>query len=48
VYRTLLDGEAVRQWMVPDGMTSQVHLFDAPELGSTMSMDKLAGLVETR
>jgi uncharacterized protein YndB with AHSA1/START domain len=29
VYRALLDPVAVQQWMVPDGMTSQVHEFDA-------------------
>ena len=29
VYRALLDAEAVRQWMVPDSMTSHVHSFDA-------------------
>jgi uncharacterized protein YndB with AHSA1/START domain len=34
VYRALTDGEAVRQWMVPDGMTSQVHTFDAREGGA--------------
>jgi uncharacterized protein YndB with AHSA1/START domain len=34
VYRALLDAEAVRRWMVPDGMTSLVHAFDAREGGS--------------
>jgi uncharacterized protein YndB with AHSA1/START domain len=34
VYRALLDANAVRQWMVPDGMTSQVHEFDAREGGT--------------
>lgn len=34
VYRALLDGEAVEQWMTPDGMTSQVHSFDAREGGT--------------
>ncbi len=29
VYRALLDPVAVQQWMVPDGMTSEVHSFDA-------------------
>jgi uncharacterized protein YndB with AHSA1/START domain len=29
VYRALLDAEAVRRWMVPDGMTSHVHSFEA-------------------
>ncbi|MFI6165851.1 SRPBCC family protein [Nocardia sp. NPDC051052] len=33
VYRLLLDAEAVRQWMVPTGMTSEVHEFDAREGG---------------
>jgi uncharacterized protein YndB with AHSA1/START domain len=34
VYRALLDAEAVRQWMVPDSMTSRVHSFDAREGGT--------------
>jgi uncharacterized protein YndB with AHSA1/START domain len=34
VYRALLDAEDVQQWMVPDGMTSQVHSFDAREGGA--------------
>jgi len=34
VYRALLDAEAVQQWMVPDGMTSSVHSFDAREGGT--------------
>jgi uncharacterized protein YndB with AHSA1/START domain/SAM-dependent methyltransferase len=29
VYEALLDAEAVRRWMVPDSMTSHVHLFEA-------------------
>jgi uncharacterized protein YndB with AHSA1/START domain len=29
VYRALVDARMVAQWMVPDGMTSQVHEFDA-------------------
>jgi uncharacterized protein YndB with AHSA1/START domain len=33
VYRALLDADAVQQWMVPDGMTSAVHVFDAREGG---------------
>lgn len=32
VYRALLDADSVRQWMVPDGMTSEVHQFD-PRVG---------------
>jgi uncharacterized protein YndB with AHSA1/START domain len=34
VYRALLDADAVRQWMVPDGMTSEIHAFDGREGGS--------------
>jgi uncharacterized protein YndB with AHSA1/START domain len=29
VYRAILDPVAVARWMVPDGMTSRVHAFDA-------------------
>ena len=34
VYRALLDAHAVAVWMVPDGMTSEVHVFDAREGGA--------------
>lgn len=34
VYRALLDPVAVEQWMVPDGMTSEVHSFDPREGGT--------------
>jgi uncharacterized protein YndB with AHSA1/START domain len=34
VYRALLDPDAVATWMVPTGMTSRVHVFDAREGGS--------------
>ena len=34
VYQLLTDADAVAQWMVPDGMTSQVHEFDAREGGA--------------
>jgi len=34
VYRALLDAHAVATWMVPDGMTSHVHAFEAREGGS--------------
>ena len=34
VYSTLLDARAVAKWKVPDGMTCQVHAFDAREGGS--------------
>jgi uncharacterized protein YndB with AHSA1/START domain len=33
VYRALLDARAVETWMVPIGMTSHVHVFDAREGG---------------
>jgi len=34
VYRALIDGPSVAIWMVPDGMTSQVHCFDGSEGGA--------------
>jgi uncharacterized protein YndB with AHSA1/START domain len=34
VYQALLDPALVQRWMVPDGMTSQVHSFDAREGGT--------------
>jgi uncharacterized protein YndB with AHSA1/START domain len=34
VYRALLDAELVRQWMVPDGMSSEVHVFEPVTGGS--------------
>lgn len=34
VYRALIDARAVVTWMVPDGMTSEVHAFDAREGGA--------------
>ena len=34
VYRALLDPTAVAKWMVPDGMTSVIHAFDAREGGA--------------
>jgi uncharacterized protein YndB with AHSA1/START domain len=33
VYRALLDADDVRQWMVPEGMSSHVHVFDTREGG---------------
>ncbi len=33
VYRALLDPEAVQRWMVPHGMTSEVHAFEPHEGG---------------
>ncbi|SFN50892.1 Activator of Hsp90 ATPase homolog 1-like protein [Nocardia asteroides] len=37
VYRLLVDAEAVRAWMVPDGMVSAVHRFE-PEEGGVFSI----------
>lgn len=34
VYRALIDPQAIAIWMVPDGMTSQVHTFEAWEGGN--------------
>lgn len=34
VYAALLDPDAVQRWMVPDGMTSEVHAFEAREGGA--------------
>jgi len=34
VYRALVDARAVATWMVPTGMTSHVHVFDAREGGA--------------
>ena len=34
VYRALLDADAVAKWRVPQGMSSQVHEFDAREGGA--------------
>ncbi len=34
VYRALIDRDAVQHWMVPDGMTSEVHEFDGQEGGT--------------
>ncbi len=34
VYRALLDAKAVQQWMAPDGMTSEVHVFESHEGGA--------------
>ena len=50
VYRALLDAHAVATWMVPDGMTSQVHAFDAREGGSfriSLSYDTPSGTGKT-
>jgi uncharacterized protein YndB with AHSA1/START domain len=34
IYRALLDARDVATWMVPDGMSSQVHAFDPREGGA--------------
>ena len=34
MYQALLDPAAVRQWMVPDGMSSEVHSFDGRQGGA--------------
>jgi uncharacterized protein YndB with AHSA1/START domain len=34
VYRALIDPQAIAQWRVPDGMTAEVHAFDAREGGA--------------
>jgi uncharacterized protein YndB with AHSA1/START domain len=34
VYRALLDPSAIARWRVPDGMSSQVHRFEAREGGT--------------
>jgi uncharacterized protein YndB with AHSA1/START domain len=50
VYRALLDARAVATWMVPTGMTSQVHEFDAREGGSfriSLTYDAVTGTGKT-
>ena len=50
VYRALLDAGAVATWMVPDGMTSRVHMFDAREGGSfriSLAYDEQMGTGKT-
>jgi uncharacterized protein YndB with AHSA1/START domain len=50
VYRALLDPHAVATWMVPDGMTSHVHAFDAREGGAfriSLSYDTPTGTGKT-
>ena len=34
VYRAILDARSVATWMVPTGMTSRIHAFDAREGGA--------------
>ena len=50
VYRTMLDPEAIPKWKVPDGMTCQVHEFDAREAGSfriSLTYDATSGTGKT-
>jgi uncharacterized protein YndB with AHSA1/START domain len=50
VYRALLDARAVAKWMVPTGMTSQVHAFDAREGGAfriSLTYDEPTGTGKT-
>jgi putative methionine-R-sulfoxide reductase with GAF domain/uncharacterized protein YndB with AHSA1/START domain len=50
VYRALLDQRAVARWMVPTGMTSHVHAFDAREGGSfriSLTYDEPTGTGKT-
>jgi uncharacterized protein YndB with AHSA1/START domain len=50
VYRALLDPEEVANWMVPNGMTSRVHAFDAREGGSfriSLTYDEPTGTGKT-
>ncbi|MBW0269571.1 activator of HSP90 ATPase [Nocardia sp. MH4] len=37
VYRLLLEADAVTQWMMPDGMSCEVHRFE-PEAGGSFSI----------
>jgi uncharacterized protein YndB with AHSA1/START domain len=50
VYRALLDARAVAKWKVPNGMSCQVHAFDAREGGSlriSLTYDAPAGTGKT-
>jgi uncharacterized protein YndB with AHSA1/START domain len=50
VYRTLLDPRAIAAWKVPDGMTCQVHEFDAREGGAlriSLTYDEPTGTGKT-
>jgi uncharacterized protein YndB with AHSA1/START domain len=50
VYSALLDAHAVERWMVPTGMTSRVHAFDAREGGSfriSLTYDEPTGVGKT-
>ena len=50
VYRALLDAHAVATWMVPTGLSSHVHAFDAREGGSfriSLTYDAPTGIGKT-
>ena len=50
VYRALLDPQAVAKWKVPDGMTCDVHEFDAREGGAirvSLTYDEPTGTGKT-
>ena len=50
VYRALVDARSVATWMVPPGMTSHVHAFDAREGGSfriSLTYDEPTGTGKT-
>ena len=50
VYRALIGEHAVATWMVPDGMTSQVHEYDAREGGAfriSLTYDEPTGTGKT-
>lgn len=50
VYRALVDASAVAEWMVPAGMTAQVHAFDSREGGAfriSLTYDEPTGTGKT-
>ncbi len=50
VYNALIDARAVAAWKVPDGMTCQIHAFDAREGGSfriSLTYDEPSGSGKT-
>ena len=50
VYRALLDPDAIARWKVPDGMTAEVHAFEAREGGTirvSLTYDEPTGTGKT-
>jgi len=50
VYNALIDADAIAQWMVPTGMTSQVHEFEGREGGKfriSLTYDEATGAGKT-